>query len=305
MKLFLALGLLAVSQVTQSACLSEASGPIIVEVARCSTLEPKEGSASFKALPDWVLNLPPNLKTNILESHSGLLLEGKVTDSSATVSSDKSVKSALKGQDVKVFIHSSFNMQCETLKTKLVSGTLGEACCNGGSNSPCLWSTPYYLKSPKIAQQSFRRIPASSGESSLEKEVASLYTRKHYKKVVELVYPKWKEYRKDVEVIWYLTQSLKKRDQCLEAIPILEDAFDHYNKQSISLQHEKKSVDSAYLLTRCYAKTGKADEAIGILEGMALNQKLFRTPLRDMKRNPDFKSLRQLKSFQALVKKIK
>ena len=139
----------------------------------------------------------------------------------------------------------------------------------------------------------------------MEKEVASLYTRKHYKKVVELVYPKWKEYRKDVEVIWYLTQSLKKRDQCLEAIPILENAFDQYNKQSISLQHEKKSVDSAYLLTRCYAKTGKADEAIGILEGMALNQKLFRTQLRDMKRNPDFKPLRQLNSFQALVKKIK
>lgn len=305
MKLFLALGLLAGTHAARAACLSEASGPIILEVARCSTLEPKEGSPSFKALPDWVQNLPPNLKSNILESHSGLLLEGKVTDSSATVSGDKSVKSALKGQDVKVFVHSSFNMMCETLKTKLVSGTLGEACCNGGSNSPCLWSTPYYLKSPQITQQSSRRPPVGSSESSLEKEVATLFKKRHFKKVVELALPKWREYRKDVEVIWYLTQSLKKRDQCLEAIPILEDAYDQYNRQSISHQHEKKAVDSAYLLTRCYAKTGKADEAINILEGMALNQKLFRNQLRDVRRNPDFKPLRQLKTFQALVKKIK
>lgn len=295
----------AISNAVHAACLSESSGPIVLQVASCSQLEPKEGSASFKSLPDWVQNLPPNLKASILESHRGLLLEGKVTDSSAVTSNDRTTKFALKGQTVKVFLHATFKMSCDSLKSKLVAGTVGESCCDGGSNAPCLWSTPYYLKAPKIASSTEVQKSATSPDTTLEKNISLNYKNRQYQKIIDLIYPKWAEYRKDVEMIWYLTQSLKKRDQCREAIPILEDINDQYNKQSLSLQHEKKIVDSVYLLTRCYAKTGKPDEAIAILEGMRLNQKLYGSQIRDSRRNPDFKPLRANKAFQSYLNKIK
>ena len=305
MKLFTLLTIYTVSTAVHAACLSETSGPITLQVASCSQLEPKEGSPSFKSLPDWVHNLPPNLKANILESHRGLLLEGKVTDSSAVTNHDQTQKYALKGQNIKIFLHSTFNMSCESLKSKLLAGTLGESCCDGGSHAPCLWSTPYYLKSPKMASSSAAQRTTGSPDSQWEKNIAFNYKKRNYKKIVDLIYRKWTEYRKDVEMIWYLTQSLKKRDQCPEAIPILEDIFDQYHQQSLSLQQEKKIADSIYLLTRCYAKTGKPDEAISILEGMRLNQKLFKTQLRDSLRNTDFKPLRSNKEFKAYLEKVK
>ncbi len=305
LKIFTLMTLGAVSNAAHAACLSQTSGPIVLQVASCASLDPKEGSASFKSLPDWVQNLPPNLKANILESHRGLLLDGKVTDSSAVTTNDRTTKFALKGQNVKVFLHATFKMSCESLKSKLLGGIIGESCCDGGSQAPCLWSTPYYLKAPKIASAPAMQRSATIPDSIWEKTIALNYKKRQYQKIIDLLYPKWSEYRKDVETIWYLTQSLKKKDQCREAIPILEDLNDQYNKQSLSLQHEKKIVDSVYLLTRCYAKTGKPDEAIAILEGMRLNQKLYGSQLRDSRRNPDFKPLRANKSFQAYVEKIK
>ena len=305
MKIFTLMTIGAISNAVHAACLSATSGPIVLQVANCAQLEPKEGSASYKSLPDWVQNLPPNLKANILESHRGLLLDGKVTDSFAVTTNDRTTKFALKGQTVKVFLHATFQMSCDSLKSKLVSGVVGESCCDGGSNAPCLWSTPYYLKAPKIASNHEVQRSAESPDTQWEKNVALNYKNRKYQKIVDLIYPKWTEYRKDVEMIWYLTQSLKKRDQCREAIPILEDINDQYNKQSLSLQHEKKIVDSVYLLTRCYAKTGKPEEAIAILEGMRLNQKLYGSQIRDSRRNPDFKPLRANKSFQAYLNRIK
>lgn len=302
MKFFFLIHFLAWTSVSQAVCLETAKGPITVKVTQCSTFDPKVGSESYKSLPSWVKDLPPNLSKKILEGHRGILLSGRVTDSSAKIISDIESESALKGTDIQVFIHAGFQLACTQINKNLVSGELGQTCCDGSGNAPCLWKTGYFLKSPKIVKPS---QVTESGGTNKQSDLApayKLYRQNKFQKVVSLLLPNWNDNISNVEYIWLLTQSLKRRDLCIKAMNPLKSFRDLYDQEKLSLQHETKIADTIYMLSRCYAKLGKSEESIAILEGLLLNRKLFNSQIKNARSNPDFNSLRSQKNFQEFLR---
>ena len=302
MKFFILLHFLAWASASYCICLESAKGPITIKVAQCATFDPKIGSESFKSLPSWVKDLPPNLSKKILEGHRGILLSGRVTDSDAKIVSDLDSQSALKGTDIQVFIHAGFQLACPQVNKNLVNGDLGQTCCDGSGNAPCLWKTGYFLKSPKIVKKSQLNEPQNPSAEADLTPAYKLYRKNKYQKVVSLLLPSWTDHASNVEYIWLLTQSLKRKDLCIKALSPLKSFRDLYDQEKLSLEFEDKIADTIYLLSRCYAKLGKPDESIAILEGLLLNKKLFKNQIKNARANPDFNSVRSKKNFQEFIR---
>jgi len=313
-------------------CLDLKQGPIIIEAAECRTVNASEGSSSYKEFPDWVHSLDGPIKKKLLSGHNGILIRGKVTDSQTSTTNDLE-STHLKGQTIKLFVHANQGLSCKNASKNLIQGYLYENCCDTGGTSPCLWDTSYFLKNPRpvpkgsalsLSQSTNDPSPRSKVNSSQSKSDQNLsegnqpldkksiimkadefFKNGKFKEVETLLAKDWEFNINDPKWIWLLTQSLKKRDLCIKCIKPLELHAELYDQGELSLQEEQKIADSIFLLARCYAKTGKRDEAVNVLEGMLFKSKIFKKQIYESLNHPDLRGLQKLDSFKKYLSKIK
>lgn len=308
-----------------SVCLDLVKGPIIIEVSECTPANPQVGSSDYRSFPEWVHSLDANLKNKVLSGHQGILINGKVTDSRITPVNQSELIRNIKGQKIKVFIHSDQGLNCADAARKLIHGILQESCCDTGSQAPCLWDTSYFMRSPRpIAKPTLAQKPEAASQRTTTSPITSknseklveqhqkptlslahnFYLARKFQEASKLLFVDWPENANNPQWIWILTQSLRQQDLCIKAIKPLEKMNDFYDKGELSLQHEDKIADSIFLLARCYAKTGKREEAVSVLQGMLYQKQLFKKHLAQSRHHHDLANLQALPSFQNFLKKL-
>lgn len=302
-KWFIALllgSLMLIPTQAHSKCTTLTSGPIELKVNSCKSLRPQKGSNSINYLPSWINDLDNEARRKLLNQHTGVLLEGEVTESTARTKGLNEGKGALKGKTIKLFVHANKGIKCNS-NTKFVRGKVKETCCDGGGNAPCLWKTGYYLTEAKASKKS--KFSGSKTVEKLVQGMSNLYRNKEYKKLIGKYGYRAHEFKNDVEFQYYLGDSYYKLENCNKAKKNFNAIYMAYGNQKANLAHKNKIRKAIYKLAACRAMEGDAAGAVLILDGMRLDMKFFKNELVKVKYDPDFGRIKKSKEWNEFISK--
>lgn len=274
------------SQTGQASCTASTAGKIEMIVKECKTLSPKPGSNSFASLPTWVKEMEPGAQRKLLNGHTGILVTGTVNESKAVTKGMSTIKNALKGQRVNVFIHHTNRLSCSRV-SKYISGDLSETCCDGGGSPPCLWSTGYFLKKVKTGKTSLYSSKNTKTKFDM-RAVKKMYREKKYKELAKKYALDADHYKTDVELNYFVGMSYYKTENCPKAKRFFSNIFTTYGRDKANLAFRKAIVETTFNLAKCHAKVGEDGSAILILNSMKKDARFFGSTYKKARLDPDF-----------------
>ena len=274
-----------------SACASLVQGNMAFDVKTCRSINPERSFSGSKDRYQFIRNLPMKEQKDFYDSYRGLYVKGQVVKSYAVRSGLSPEKGALSGETIHIFIPPG-KTRCQNLKKKRIKFTMDEACCEGGGDAPCLLPTTYVAQNVKVigsASSSAGNAKQMKLEQSPTYKKANAYFRKkNYKKAAYLYEQLKDEGNLEVKGLYLLGYSYRKMDMCEKAIPPLKEVDDLFVKNKYWATDEKTVIKASLLLSRCYAKENKAEDAVLILERFLTNPKKYRKEIRFSLKNPDF-----------------
>lgn len=285
----------------QSACVALVKGPIAFDIEVCKAFDPSMFDPK-KPKYQFIGDLDPEGRQQLLESYKGLVVKGTVVLSRAVKEGVSTSKGAMQGEKTIFFIPPGVT-SCEAIFQKRVTGTIEEKCCNGTGDAPCLLGSGLILSDVKVAgaamvgegidKKAVRR-PHGPDYIAAEKK----YTQKKYKEAIKL-YQKAEESKDmDVKGLYRMGFSYREIEKCDLAVTPLKKIWELQQANKVWADEELDARRGIFLLARCYAKNGDPSGAVYYLNAFLLDPKKYRSELQQSLKHKDFGWIHTSKEYQ-------
>ena len=291
---------LSTSQNAWALCTTLIKGPVAIEVKQCNATTPETTFASRDSQYNFIRDLPPANRKQILNSYRGILVEGTVTQSQAIRTGISEEKGALMNEAITALIPQD-GTNCDAVSGKTIEVQLTQSCCDGGGNSPCLLDTSYILTQVKVTDlkaagkaKAEKRTPESQALYAKAKQAIGVRDWKAAAGFFEQLRSKGEL---DVNQQFQLAAIYREIDKCPKALPLLEGLQHKFEAKDYWTDTEKAVKGGSFLYARCLAMMGKASESVLVLQGFLVEKSRFRKEIGDSLHHKDFGGIRTSKSY--------
>lgn len=137
------IGIFGDASTAAAACQSSTKGIVDFAVLSCKVVQPEADIAEDVYRNLLATRTSDELKA-LQKDYKGLLVYGKVVNSSAVRNGKNPSKHALKGEAISLFMHEG-ESTCADFLAKEVNLDIKETCCDGSHQAPCLLQTSYTI----------------------------------------------------------------------------------------------------------------------------------------------------------------
>ncbi len=294
--------LLSLSCVARADCISLIKGGIAMDVGSCGVLNPEMSFDTTNQRYAFIRGLSTEEQKKFLNSYRGMIIKGKVVGSQAVRSGLTSEQGALNGEDISVFVlPGTSDQNCSAVNGKRISAMLTEACCDGGSEPPCLLSSSYTLKSIKVlgsAGSSMVSHRKEDKKSALQIEGEGYFTKKQFQKAADTFEKARSQSQLNLSGHLLLGFAYRQLDKCQKALPVLQYVEEKGAKKEFWADEEITVRKSKLLLARCYSKLNQAGYAVTTLESFLLDPQKHRSELKTALEHADFGWIHTTKEYR-------
>ncbi len=291
----------SISSAQQSSCIHPIEGEVVFDVQSC---ELKSGMQFFQAnrqSQEWFWNISPKMQNDIASKYTGIMFSAKIVSSKAQKKGLGDAQSEFVGQTIRAYWPNP-SRQCPSLAGKRIKSLLGEICCDGRTESPCLYKTPYKLANVSI-------LGAATGmRGNVEAETAS--RSPDYKKGLNLL--KQKDYRGaaaslekvraakqlDTAGLYFLGVAYYQLEKCVNVVKLLEPMQEKWEKSQFWANEESLVRKGVFLLARCHSMNNNPSMASVILNSYLSNPNKYKEEIIQARTHPDFGWIRTTKEYR-------
>jgi hypothetical protein len=277
-------------------CLNLAKGELLVDVEQCKVVEtPKDFNRQFD--PKFFAQMTKQDQQTLLSGYRGRIYKALVVESSAVAEGHSVQKGVLKGKEIVFFERQN---ECASITKKRLRLQMDQACCDGGIDAPCLLSTSYVVVKSEtigVAGGSAGDTQRQAAEDKPEWQAAKkAFQQKKFRDVIKFLGQE--KNLPTVELKFMLALSYRQADQCEKAVPWLEQIEADFKSGKVFADQKKWGEEADFLRARCYARLGKPELAIVILDGYLVDVRKYRKRIRDSLRHKDFGWINASKEYQ-------
>ncbi|MCX6104508.1 MAG: hypothetical protein NTY08_01580 [Proteobacteria bacterium] len=270
-------------------CMSLISGPVVVEINGCKTIEPESTFDTKKDKYSWVAGLDRAGRTQFFDSYRGLYVKTKVIMSKAVAKGLNPEEGGLAGQTVFMMIAPPTTLTCPAINFKRLTANVKQICCDGSGNVPCLLDTPYLLQQPQLATKGTMSAGKSKAKQSADYMAAtSAYNSRKFKAAAKGFEKARVNGELDIVGFYHLGDSYRQLDQCRDALAPLKYVQDQVQQRQVWADEENSARQAIFLLARCYAKMNDPEAATQILSSYLLEPTKYQTELKESLIHKDF-----------------
>ncbi len=294
-------------------CLSYIKGNVGVSILSCQDINPENSFDRKKEEFQWIYDLPPSKRTEILNTYRGSLVKAKVEFSDAVQVGLSNKKGALAGQTIDIYL-SPNGKNCANLNQQKIFGDLLEVCCDGGATPPCLLDKKYILKNFSILSlqefnQKISNTQTKTTANIKNYEIGKKYfEQKKFSSAISFLEKARGEGELDFQGHILLATAYRKKDNCPKAIDALK-VIEEKSRSGTWLAGDKEAERSGrFLLARCFARIGDSGRAMIILKGYLSEPKTYKQEIQDALKLKDFgwiHSSKEYQDFKVKAEKIK
>ncbi len=282
-------------------CLTLIKGPITVDVQSCGVVDP---ATAFNLQEDRfksVRDLDPRAKKTFFDSYRGVTLRGKVVNSQAVRKGLSEERGVLHGETVFLFLPPGKG-SCDSAVGYRFSGVVNEVCCDGAAEAPCLLNSSYIFNNVKALGPSTKQAGNVEKQKAAKSESYKLAEQALAGKKLALAAKHFEAARAkdelDVSGLYKLAVIYRRQDACAKALSPLERVNEKFLKKETWADEEPVVRKSNFLLARCYAKLGRAGDAVLLLNGYLLEPRKYKSELTQSLRNADFGYIHTTKEYR-------
>ena len=276
--------ILCLPQLAFGGCSEHTQGPIMIQAEQCSVVDPKTKFSAKDSLPTWVLEMDKAAIARFMATYRGVLITGTVKKSSAISRGLINSNQGLKGTVITVFSPGQVN-GCAGLINNPIQGQLTEECCDGGGQVPCLLAQKYLLNEIKVAAAAVQTPMKLSDDYAKGRD---FFNAGQFQKAAPLLKKAYKANQLDNTGKWIFGRTLEAIEDCPTAIRPLSDIQKSWVKGDTSGTEDKFVGSALLLLARCLSRSSKAAPAVGVLNLLLAQPRVFRKEINIATFHQDF-----------------